>query len=163
MKLQIEVVNGRLRRSVEALVYGKRLPCLQIRVGSVTKALQPPLDVLSQNAKFPQFNGTNSMVQNNALLLLHGAMASNRLDIRGLLTINRYMWCYLDVLLVFLHLAIAFERALFPGLPHRSLDCQLTFRGSEGSSNIVSVLYNMAEVVCQGRHLAIAHAHHMDG
>ena len=51
----------------------------------------------------------------------------------------------------------------FPGLPHRSLDCQLTFRGSEGSSNVVSVLYNMAEVVCQGRHLAIAHAHHMDG
>ena len=71
--------------------------------------------------------------------------------------------CVCGVLLVFLRLAIAFERALFPGLPHRSLDCQLTFRGSEGSSNVVSVLYNMAEVVCQGRHLAIAHAHHMDG
>ena len=57
------------------------------------------------------------MVQNNALLLFHGALASNRLDIHGLLSIRRYMWCYLDVLLVFLHLAIAFERALFPGLP----------------------------------------------
>ena len=94
----------------------KGLPCVQIRVGSVTKALQPLLDVLSRNAKFP-FSGTNSVVQNNALLLLHGALASNRLDIHGLLTISRYMWCYLDVLLVFLRLAIAFERALFPGLP----------------------------------------------
>ena len=84
--------------------------------GSVTKALQPPLDVLSRNAKFPQFSGTSSVVQNNALLSLHGALASNRLDIRGLLTISRYMWCYLDVLLVFLRLAIAFERALFLGL-----------------------------------------------
>ena len=57
------------------------------------------------------------MVQNNALLLLHDALASNRLDIRGLLTISRYMWCNLDVLLVFLRLAVAFEQALFPGLP----------------------------------------------
>ena len=57
------------------------------------------------------------MVQNNALLLLHGALASNRLDICGLLTISRHMWCYLDVLLVFLCLAIVFERALFLGLP----------------------------------------------
>ena len=57
------------------------------------------------------------MVQSNALLLLHGALASNRLDICGLLTISRYMWCNLDVLFVFLHLAIAFERALFQGLP----------------------------------------------
>ena len=96
---------------------GKGLPCLQIHVGSVTKALQPPLDVLSRNAKFPQFSGTNSVVQNNAWLLLHGALASNRLDIHGLLTISRYMWCNLDVLLVFLRLAIAFEQALFPGLP----------------------------------------------
>ena len=85
-------------------------------VGSVTKALQPPLDVL-RNAKFPQFSGTNSMVQNNALLSLHGALASNRPEIRGLLTTRRYMWCYLDILLVFLRLAIAFERALFLGLP----------------------------------------------
>ena len=111
---------------MEALVRGKGLPCLQIHVGSVTKALQPLLDVLWWNAKFPQFNGTNFVVQNNALLLLS-----------GLLTISRYMWCCLDVLLGFLHLAIAFERALFPGLPHRLLDRQLTFRGSEGSSNLV--------------------------
>ena len=96
----------------------KLLCVVQIRVGSVTKALQPPLDVLSRNAKFPQFSGTNSVIQNNVLLLLHGALASNRLDIRGLLTISRYMWCYLDVLLVFLslHLAIVFERVLFPDL-----------------------------------------------
>ena len=50
-------------------------------------------------------------------VLLHGALVLNTLDIRGLLTISRYMWCHLDVLLVFLCLAIAFERALFPGLP----------------------------------------------
>ena len=74
------------------------------------------MDVLSRNAKFPQFSGTNSVVQNNTLLLLCGALASNRPDIRRLLTIRRYMWCYLDVLLVFLRLAIAFERVLFLGL-----------------------------------------------
>ena len=99
---------------------GSSCACVvQIRVGFVTKALQPPLDVLSPNAKFPQFSGTNSVVQNNALLLLHSALASNRLDIRGLLILSRYMWCYLDVLLVFLSLrlaGIAFERALFPDL-----------------------------------------------
>ena len=71
VKLQIEVVNGRLRRLVEAFVRGKGLPCLHVRVGSVTKALQPPLDVLSRSA----------------------------------------------VLLVYLRLAIAFERALFPVSP----------------------------------------------
>ena len=107
---------------------GKGLPCLQICVGSVT---QPPLDVLSRHA---QFSGTNSVVQNNALLLLHGALASNRLDICGLLTIRRYMWCYLDVLLVCL-LASGhyFQAGTFSGSPHRSLDRLLTFRGSEGS------------------------------
>ena len=63
---------------------------------------------LKTYAKF-SFSRTNSVVQNNTLLLLHGALASNRFDIRGLLTISRYMWCYLDVLLVFLHLAIAFK------------------------------------------------------
>ena len=104
VKLQIEVVNGRLQR------------CLQIRVGSVTKALQSPLHFFSWNAKFPQFSGTNSVVQTNVLFLLHGALATNTLDNRGLLTISRYMWCHLDVVLVFLHLAIAFEQALFPGL-----------------------------------------------
>ena len=58
-----------------ALVRGKGLTCLQICVGSVTKALQPPLDVLSRNDQVPQFSGTNSVVQNIALLLLHGALA----------------------------------------------------------------------------------------
>ena len=57
VKLQIEVINGRLRKSVEALVRGKGLPCLQIRVGSVTKALQPPLDVFSRNAEFVSLVG----------------------------------------------------------------------------------------------------------
>ena len=46
---------------------------------------------------------------------LFNAHVLNRLDIRGLLTISRYMWCYPDVLLV-LRLTIGFERALFPGL-----------------------------------------------
>ena len=45
------------------------------------------------------------------------SLVSNRPDICGLLTISRYMWCYLDVLLVFLRLAIPFEWALFLGLP----------------------------------------------
>ena len=142
---------------------GKGLPCLQIRVGSVTKALQPPLDALLQNAKFPQFSGTNSVVQNNALLLLHSALASNRLDIRGLLTISRYMWCNLDVLLVFLRLAIAFEQALFPGLP---IGCLTIFSLSvdlKEATTQSSVLYNTAEVVCQGRHLTITRTHHADG
>ena len=78
---------------------------------------------LSWNAKFP-FSGTNSVVLNNVLLLLHGALASNTLDSRGLY--------HLDVVLVFLHLAIAFERVLFPGLT-RLLDRLLTFRGPEGA------------------------------
>ena len=51
---------------------------------------------------FLSISGTNSVVQNDALLLLHGALASNRLDICGLLTISRYMSCYVDILLVFL-------------------------------------------------------------
>ena len=114
-----------------------------MRVGSVTKVLQPPLDVLSRNANL---SGTNSVVQNNALLLLHGTLASNRPDIRGLLTFRRYMWCYLDVLLVFLHLAIAFERALFLGLPTGRLT---VFSLSKEAATYSSVLYNTAEVVCQ--------------
>ena len=110
---------------------------------------------------FPQFSGTNSVVQNNALLLLYGVLASNRLDIHELFTISRYMRWYLDILLVFLSLAIAFKRVLFPGLPiaYRSLDCLITFHGSEGSSDVV---YNTAEVVCQRCHLAITCTHHAD-
>ena len=38
---------------------------------------------------------------------------------------------------------------------HRSLDGLLSFRGSEGSSDVV-LCTNTAEVVCQGRHLARA-------
>ena len=43
-------------------------------VVTVTKAFQPPLDVLSRNTKL-LFSGTNSVVsgvQDNELLLLHG-------------------------------------------------------------------------------------------
>ena len=122
-------------------------------MGSVTKALQPPLDVLLWNVLLVGqiLHGTDQHV----LLLLHGALASNTLDIYGLLTISR---CYLDVFLVFLRLTIAFEWRS----PHRSLDrLLLTFHGSEGSSDVCTILYNMAEVVCQGCHLT--RAYHTDG
>ena len=86
------------------------------------------------------------MVQNSALLLLHGALASNTLDIRRVLTISR---CYLDVLLVFLRLAIAFEQVLISGSTHMPVDF-LTFRGSEGSSDVVlcTVLLGMPSHDC---------------
>ena len=72
------------------------IPWLQSCVGSIIKALQPLLDVLSQNAKRP-FSETNFVVSNvqnsiNMLLLLHGVLVLNRLDTRGLLTISRYMY-----------------------------------------------------------------------
>ena len=60
-------------------------------VVTVTKACQPPLNVLSPNIKLP-FSGTNSVVsgvQDNKLLLLHNVLASNGHDTSGLLTINR--------------------------------------------------------------------------
>ena len=67
----------------------------------------------------------------------HGALATNRLDIRELLTISRYMWCYVDVL-VFLRLAIAFKQALFPGLPIGRLTVNsLSVDLHEGSSDVV--------------------------
>ena len=138
MKLQIEGVNGRLRRSLEVLVRGKGYHVYRYVWDPSQKFFNHRWMFFREMPnQVPQFSGTNSVVQNNALLLLHGAMASNRLDIRGLLTISRYMWCYLDIFLVFLGLAIAFERTLFPSLPHRTLDRQLTFRGSEGSSDVV--------------------------
>ena len=63
MKLQVEVVNGRLQRSVEALVHGKGLP--GDTCGICHKSSSTTIGyVLSWNAKFPQFNGTNSVVQN---------------------------------------------------------------------------------------------------
>ena len=68
----------------------KLLTGVVLFVVTVTEALQPLLDVLSRNTKIP-FSGTNSVngVQDNELLLLHGVLASNRLDTSGLLTINR--------------------------------------------------------------------------
>ena len=104
-------------------------------------------------------HGTNSVVQNDALLLLHSALASNRLDICRLLTISRYMTFSLSSCVW----PLLFELAPFPGLPiYRSLDRLLTFHGSEKEATTQSsVLYNTAEVVCLGRHLA--RAHHADG
>ena len=63
---------------MEGVVHSEGIPCLRSHVGSVIKALQPTLDVLSQNAKRP-FNETNSMVsivQNNVnvLLFLHSVL-----------------------------------------------------------------------------------------
>ena len=87
--------------------------------------------------EMPQFNGTNSSTEQCAAFA-HGALATNRLDIRGLLTISRYMWCYVDVLLVFLRLAIAFEWALFPDLPIGRLTINsLSVDLHEGSSDVV--------------------------
>ena len=127
-------------------MHSEGIPCLQSRVGSVIKALQPMLDVLSRNAKCP-FSET--------LLLFHGVLVSNRLDTSGLLIIRRYIYG--------LHrfppacMAIAFEQAL-SGSPHRSLDCLLAFHGSEGSSEIVC--NNTAEVVCRGHCLTRAQSAH---
>ena len=50
---------------------------------TVTKAIQPPLDVSSRNAELP-FSGTNSVVssvQNNTLLLFFSVLASNGLTL----------------------------------------------------------------------------------
>ena len=68
---------------------------------------------VTQNAKFPQFSGTNSVVQTNALLLLHGALATNTLYISWAL---HHQQIYVVPPGRFLCLAIAFEQALFPGL-----------------------------------------------
>ena len=75
MKLQV----------LKAAVYGdqKGLLCLQRPVGSVTKVLQSPLDVLLRNGKF-HFTETNSVVssvQNKVVLsgsLLDGLLSTLR-------------------------------------------------------------------------------------
>ena len=71
-------------------------------VVTVTKALQPPLDVLSWNTKL-LFSGTNSMVsavQNNELFLLHGVLASNGLDssVSGCATLYQQFRCRLKLI-----------------------------------------------------------------
>ena len=51
---------------------------------TVTKAIQPPLDVSSRNAELP-FSGTNSVVssvQNNAFLLFFSVLVPNGLHTR---------------------------------------------------------------------------------
>ena len=158
LKLLFGVVNDRLWRWVEAVVRSEGIPCLQSRVGSVIKALQPTLDVPSWNAK-RSFSETNSVVSNvqnnvNALPFLHGVLVSNGL--------NWHSWSphhsrYIYGLRRFppACMAIAFEQVL-SGSPHMSLDRLLTFRGSEGSSGIILCNNNTAEVVCQGRYFARA-------
>ena len=121
---------------------------------TVTKILQsPPLDGLFVEYQ-TSFSGTNSVVSSlqnkNWLLLLHGILATNRLD--GIVgsspsvgTCTGATWKFSSSS----HLP-GYQR-----FPHRLLDSLLSFRGSEASSNII--LYaNTTEVVCQGRHLARA-------
>ena len=80
LKLLFGVVNGRLWKWVEAVVRSEGIPCLQSRVGSVIKALQPMLDVPSWNAKrsFSEMNSVVSNIQNNVntLPFLHGVLVS---------------------------------------------------------------------------------------
>ena len=108
---------------MEAVVRSEGIQCLQSRLGFVTKALQPTLDVLSWNAK-RSFSETNSVVSNvqnsvNTLFFLHGVLVLNGLDTRGLLT-SRYIYSLRRFLPACM--AIAFEQVL-SGSPHRSLDC----------------------------------------
>ena len=70
---------------MKAAVYGdhKGLLCLQRPVGSVTKVLQSPLDVLSRNGEFPfsQTNSVVSSVQNKVVFsgsLLDGLLSTSR-------------------------------------------------------------------------------------
>ena len=115
---------------------GKGLPCLQIRVGSITKSLQPPLDVLSRNAKLPQFSGTNSVVQNSALLCF--TVHWHRIDLTFVGSSPPAGTC--GATWMFLLPSCIWPLLLsgrFSGSFHRSLDRLLTFSGSEGSSNVV--------------------------
>ena len=89
--------------------------------------------------------------------LLHSALTSNRLDICGLFTISRYMWCYLDVLLASGH---CFWVDAFPGLTIGRLTVFSLSVDLKEAATWSSVLYNTTVVVCQGRHLA--RAHHVD-
>ena len=90
------MAKGHLERRLAHVLDRKRthvklLSGVALFVVTVTKSLQPPLDILSWNTKIP-FSGMNSVVssiQDNKLLLLHGVLASIALDTSGFLTINR--------------------------------------------------------------------------
>ena len=112
----------------------KELPCLQIRVEFVTKAHQPPLNVLLQNAKFPQFQWYRTThcfcfrcTWHHIDLTFAGSLPSAGTC--------RAMWTFSLCCCIW---PLLFELAPFPGLPiYRSLDCLLIFHGSEGSNDIV--------------------------
>ena len=80
---------------------------------TVTKAIQPPLDITSQNDELP-FSGANSVVssvQKNVLLLFFSVLASNGLHTR-LLTMYRCRLNILELPVVGQRLAITFQWAL---------------------------------------------------
>ena len=112
----------------------KELPCLQIRVESVTKAHQPPLNVLSRNAKFPQFQWYRTM--HCFCFTVHW----HQIDLTFVGSLPsagtcRATWTFSLSSCVW---PLLFELAPFPGLPiYRSLDRLLTFHGSEGSNDVV--------------------------
>ena len=122
---------------------------------TVTKAIQPPLDVSSRNAELTC--GTNSVVsnvQNNTLLLFFSVLASNGLHTR-LLTMYRCRLNILELPVVGQRLAITFQWSLsWP--PYRALDRLLPMFGRcrlKQSSDVV--FYTIAaEVILQGRYLA---------
>ena len=123
---------------------------------TVTKSIQPPLDVSSRNAELP-FSGTNSVVssvQNNALLLFFSVLASNGLHTR-LLTVYRCRLNILELPVVGQRLAVTFQWALsWP--PYRTLYRLLPTFGRcrlKQSSDVVFYT-NTAEVILQGRYLA---------
>ena len=123
---------------------------------TVTKAIQPPLDVSSRNAELP-FSGTNSVVssvQNNAFLLFFSVLVPNGLHTR-LLTMYRCCLNILELLVVSQCLAITFQWVLsWP--PYRTLYCLLPTLGRcrlKHSSGVVFYT-NAAEVILQGRYLA---------
>ena len=120
---------------------------------TVTKAIQPPLDVPSRNVELP-FSGTNSVVssvQNNALLLFFSVLPSNGLHTR-LLTMYRCRLNILELPVVGQRLTITFEWA-FSWPPYRVLYCILPTFGRcrlKQSSDVVFYA-NAAEVILQGR------------
>ena len=123
---------------------------------TVTKTIQPPLDVPLRNAELP-FSGTNSVVssiQNNALLLFFSVLVSNGLHTR-LLTMYRCRLNILDLPVVGQRLAITFQWALsWP--PYRTLYRLLPTFGKCRLKQSSDVVYytNAAEVILQGRYLA---------
>ena len=131
------------------------IPCLQSHVGSVMKALQPWLDVLSRNAKRP-FSETNSVVSS--------VQSSVNKTCCFIFTVY---WYRTDLTLVgsspsagsmygphrlLLHAGpFGFRAGVFcMGLPNRSLDhlhsflvsCPAYFSHTEGKNSLVNGLFH---------------------